>query len=380
MKKNNLLILAVAALGFAACANDETTAVNEKLAESNAISFRANVGGLMRAVDIDASTLQSNGFTVFATETGNTTIYFSEDVFRWDAGTSSYTSTTKHYWPSSDALDFYAYASNGSSTITHTKDTKVFEITPASDAANQSDFVFANTNDKSKGTSADNATYYGKNGVVLNFRHAMSKVTIKIVNSNTTLTATVKDVTLDYIDNKGTYTYSGSVSGTNTDGKGVSLLKFADWKNTGATKISYTQTATTTSYTSATAATALPTPFILVPHTLTTAATYSSATADSPFNGANIQIELKLQNTKNNAYIIGGAGAYETAMWNLPAGSWEPGKHYIYTVDVAGGGYYTTNQDSDSDLDPILEDAIIKFVSVTVDNWSDQTGIDVNNN
>ena len=49
MKKNNLLILAVAALGFAACANDETTAVNEKLAESNAISFRANVNGVMRA-------------------------------------------------------------------------------------------------------------------------------------------------------------------------------------------------------------------------------------------------------------------------------------------------------------------------------------------
>lgn len=48
MKKNNLLILAVAALGFAACTNDETTAVNEKLAESNAISFRANVAGNMR--------------------------------------------------------------------------------------------------------------------------------------------------------------------------------------------------------------------------------------------------------------------------------------------------------------------------------------------
>lgn len=50
MKKNNLLILAVAALGFAACANDETTAVNEKLAESNAISFRSLVNGNMRAV------------------------------------------------------------------------------------------------------------------------------------------------------------------------------------------------------------------------------------------------------------------------------------------------------------------------------------------
>lgn len=67
---------------------------------------------------------------------------------------------------------------------------------------------------------------------------------------------------------------------------------------------------------------------------------------------------------------MGSAGAYETAMWNLPAGSWEPGKHYIYTVDVAGGGYYPTNHDTNEDLDPILEDAVIKFVSVTVDNWS----------
>lgn len=380
MKKNNLLILAVAALGFAACANDETTAVNEKLAESNEISFRTTVAGHMRSADITGTTLQGSGFTVFATETGNTTIYFSEDNFTWNAGTSSYTSTTKHYWPSSGALDFYAYASNGSSTITHTKDTKVFEITPASDVANQSDFVFANTNDKSKGTSADNATYYGKNGVVLNFRHAMSKVTIKIVNSNTTLTATVNKVTLGYIDNKGTYTYSGSVLDTNTDGENTSLLKFADWKNTGATKTSYEQTATTTSYTSATAATALPAPFILVPHTLTTATTYANSTLGSEFNGANIQIELKLQNTKTLAYIMGTSGAYVTAMWNLPACDWEPGKHYIYTVDVAGGGYYTTNQDSNSDLDPILEDAIIKFVSVTVDDWSDQTGINVNNN
>jgi len=367
MKKNNLLILAVAALGFAACANDETTAVNEKLAESNAISFRTLVGGQMRSADIDGAGLQTLGFKVFATETSTTNIYFSEDDFTWD-GTSSYTSSTKHYWPSSGSLDFYAYAKNGSSTISHTGDTKVFVITPAAAAANQSDFVFANTNGKSKSTSAS--------GVVLNFRHAMSKVTIKIKNSDAYLTATVKDVTLGYIDDKGTYTYSGSVSGTNTDTKDASLLKFADWANTDATKTSYVQTATTTSYTSATEATALPTPFILVPHTLTTATAYSAATEGSAFNGANVKVELKLQNTKNNAYIIGGAEAYETAMWNLPAGSWEPGKHYIYTVDVAGGGYYPTNHDSDEDLDPILEGAVIKFISVTVDDWTDFDGND----
>lgn len=59
MKKNNLLILAVAALGFAACANDETTAVNEKLAESNAISFRTSVTGNMRAAILTTSNLNS---------------------------------------------------------------------------------------------------------------------------------------------------------------------------------------------------------------------------------------------------------------------------------------------------------------------------------
>lgn len=375
--KKNLFILGIAALAFAACSNDEVVEVNQ----GEAISFRPLINNVTRATDITATTLEGSGFTVFATVAGNTTLYFGEDNFTWDGTSNSYNSSTKHYWPSSGSLDFYAYAKNGSSTITHTANTKVFEITPASEATDQSDFVFANTNGKSKGSSAADATYYGKNGVVLNFRHAMSKVTVKIVNSNSTLTATVNDVTLGYIDNKGTYTYSGSTLSTNTDGKNTDFLKLTgDWDNTGATKTSYTQTASTTSYTSATAATALPTPFILVPHTLTTATTYSDAAADSPFNGANIKIELKLQNTVTSAYIMGGSSAYVTAMWNLPAGSWEPGKHYIYTVDVAGGGYYPTNHDTSNDLDPILEDAVIKFVSVTVDDWSDQTGINVNNN
>ena len=49
-----------------------------------------------------------------------------------------------------------------------------------------------------------------------------------------------------------------------------------------------------------------------------------------------------------------------------------PGKKYTYTIDLAGGGYYETNQSEttvDEDLDPILGDAVIKFVTVTVDDW-----------
>ena len=57
--------------------------------------------------------------------------------------------------------------------------------------------------------------------------------------------------------------------------------------------------------------------------------------------------------------------------------NWEPGKKYTYTVDLAGGGYFEENQDEttvDADLDPILDGAVIKFVSVTVDDWVDYDG------
>lgn len=368
--KNKYFILAAAALALAACSNDETVE-SAALSESNAISFRPFVNNVTRSTDIIATTLQSSGFKVFATEYNDKNkLYFSETDFTWD-GTASYTSANKYYWPSTGALDFYAYASNGSSTITHTANSNVFEITPATTAADQSDFVFANTNNKSKGTSLDDATFYGKNGVPLNFRHALSKVTVKLKNSNTATTVTVKDVTLGYINNKGTYTYSGSTTNTNTDAHDTENLKYTDWGWEGATKTTYTQTASTTSYTSATDATALPTPFILVPQTLVKATAYSAATASSAFNGAYIKAEIKIQNRENNAYIVGGADTYVTALWPLQDIIWNPGYHYIYTVDLAGGGYSETNKDDDADLDPILENAEIKFVSVQVDAWDE---------
>ena len=58
--------------------------------------------------------------------------------------------------------------------------------------------------------------------------------------------------------------------------------------------------------------------------------------------------------------------------------TWNPGYHYIYTVDLAGGGYYEKNNDDEAGLDPILEGAEIKFVTVTVDEW-DEANYNVGN-
>lgn len=386
--KKIFFFAALAAVALASCSSDETVAVNEAAADANTISFRTNVSGMTRATDITGTTLQSSGFTVFAT-VGSTfdTKYFNETAFTYDGGTSTYTSATKNYWPSSGSLDFYAYAYNGADEqVTHTAQTKAFTVTPNATAANQTDLVFANTNGKTKdGTYNEGAKKYGADGVPLNFRHAESKITIKLKNSSTTLKVTVGDVTIGYLNTVGTYTYSGSTTNADTD-HASEYLKFADWTDKSGTG-SYTQTATTTSYTSATETTALPQSFILIPQALTTATAYSGTTArdgetpGSPFNGAFITVQLKIQNAANNAYIVGADGDnYVTALWPLPTGTWNPGYHYTYTVDLAGGGYYPDNHDTNTDLDPILEGAEIKFVSVDVDSWADGGNTDVNNN
>ena len=136
MKKNNLLILAVAALGFAACANDETTAVNEKLAESNEISFRTFVGGNMRAADQNLSTLQEadKGFfvTAYYNDGTNPAVeYFDNVQFKWDSGTSTFVSDKKYYWPASGSLDFFAYAPAVKTNELARTDYKTFTVTPS---------------------------------------------------------------------------------------------------------------------------------------------------------------------------------------------------------------------------------------------------------
>ena len=371
--KKNLFIIAAAALALASCSNDEIIE-SAAFSDSNAISFQPYIGGVTRASDIDATSLQSTGFKVFATvESDFSTIYFNETEFTYSDGT--YTSTPKYYWPASGNLDFYAYAYSGSDgQVTHTAQTKAFTVTPASAAANQTDLVFANSNGKLKDGVYNTSKHYGADGVPLNFRHAESKVTVQLQNTNSSLKITVKDVAIGYLNTTGTYTYSGSTTNTDTE-HASEYLKFADWTAKSGTG-SYSQTASTTSYDGVTSAAGLPQSFILIPQALTVATTYSGSdvrdgdTPGSDFQGAFITVELKIQNQKTNAYIVGDGSTYVTAMWPLTALTWNPGYHYTYTVDLAGGGYYLDNHTGDAGLDPILAGAEIKFVDVTVDAWA----------
>ena len=373
MKKNNLLILAVAALGFAACANDETTAVNEKLAESNAISFRANVNGLMRGIDVNQTWLQngSNGFKVRATLSSSGDQYFPETQYTYSAGT--YTSTQKYYWPQTEALDFFAWAASGSD-VAHTA-TYEFTVTPNTAAASQSDLVVACTKNKTKAGEYDpsdvynssagsKTSKYGANGVPLNFRHAGTKVTITLTNGNTAgLDFDIRDASICNVKGSGVFTFDPTTATDNqtTTSNGGATLALSQWEtSTVPTTTNYSQTITSL--------TTLAQDWILIPQTFTYATVYSGANVNDPFTGPCIKVSLKIKNPGSDIYIVGSASGendgYVTAMWPLsapaPASGWLPGKKYTYTVDLA-----------------ILDGAEIKFVTVTVDEWpaGDATGV-----
>ena len=354
--RKNLFFFAAAALALASCSNDETVAVNE----SDAISFRPLVENVTRATDVHFN-VSGDQFTVTAFPQGTTvTPYFSNVVFTGDGTT--FTSATKYYWPENGSLDFYAHSPSTSGQFTKT-DYKTFVVTPSTTAADQIDFVYANTNGKTKENSGT--------GVTINFRHAESKIAIKVKNTSADLKFDVTGWKVGYLSSSGTFTYAGS----NTDTQNNALLDGSYWGSlttaTADTKYentfsSQTIAASTTTDTQITGSTEM----ILVPQSQNAATAYASSDANAKVTGSYIAVKMTIKSSANDA-IIASEG---WAIWPV-AFTWVPGKKYTYIVDLAGGGYSETNTDTDADLDPILGGAEIKFVTVTVDDWTNESDI-----
>lgn len=367
--KKKLLILAVAGLALASCSNDETVAVNNN--DPDAISFRPQVSGVTRALNITTDALQSQGFNVTAIINGGSTAYFTGADYTWNSTANAYTCTTKHYWPSEGSLDFYAYSPISDTYVGTGKqiektDYKTFIVTPSTTPADQVDLVYANTNAKTKGTDGKVST--------LNFRHAESNIVIQLKNTSTDLKFTVNNVAIGYILPTAQFAYTGSTDGTtpvtNTDAAAGYYL--TGWGTPSGTRTSYSQEAETKAYAAGASATPLSSNMILIPQTIVAATTYvgGEGTDKNEFHGAYISVELKIQDSSDH-YIVGTSSTYVTAMWPLTTITWLPGHKYTYTVDLKGGGYYLTNHDDNADLDPILEGAEIMFANVTVDGWTE---------
>ena len=351
--KKQLLFIAAAGLVLASCSQDETIEVNT----SEAISFRTFVNAQTRA---DITTDNIAEFNV--TAMNGDKAYFEDVTFTKDETTSTFKSATPYYWPTGN-LDFYAYSPSSNGQVSRT-DYKTFVVTPSGTPGDQVDFVYANTKGKNKGNS-------GASGVALNFRHTGSKIVFQVKNTAANMKFEVTQWKVGFLDNKGTFTYADA----NTDEKNTVQLAYNDWSENTTYSAENTYTNTLTAAKSVAASTSdaalLDGEMILIPQKPNKATAYAAAGAGSKVNGSYVALEIKIMNNDEAGTLIQDK---TWAIWPV-AFSWEPGKKYTYTIDLAGGGYYETNVDGsetdDTELDPILENAVIKFVDVTVDVWAD---------
>lgn len=410
--KKNLFILAAALAVCYSCSNDEVIE-SAALNDSNAISFRPLMNKMTRAADANLTT---TGFRVTATKTSDASkVYFSNVDFTSSTPATTFASATKYYWPSSYNLDFFAYAPIASDVVGDGKQIipwetttpgydansfKTFKVTPATAAASQVDFVYANTDAWGKidqdPSNAGTHTHYidgTPEGVTINFRHTESKVAVKLYNSNSSnITVLVRDVSICNINTVGVFTYDDS---GNTDTQNTTTAAdgniFAQSLWTPSTPGSYTQTVAATENeddfnVAVGSAAQFGEDWILIPQSLTYATAYdNTASTPYPFAGVCLKIRLQIKNAAGETeFIVGGTAntggadsdGYVTALWPLssPAGGWVPGTKYTYTVDLAGGGYWEKNDTGDQALDPILAGAEIKFVTVTIDTWDEADG------
>jgi hypothetical protein len=242
--------------------------------------------------------------------------------------------------------------------------------TAGTNPASQVDLVYAATKGKNK---ASNST-----GVALNFRHTGAKIVCKVQNGSSTLKFGVEGWKVGYLSPSGVFTFADDNTDGNNTGSGTTL-DYNQWDSWGTRSVDteYASTFTKKVIAANAGVTDLDGEMILVPQALTAATDYASTAPNAKLNGTFIAVKLYILNAANDALIAGGveAGSPTTiwAIWPIGGYNWEPGKKYTYTIDLAGGGYYEqNNSDGDDDLDPLLEGAESKFVTVTVDKWTDE--------
>lgn len=204
MNRKNLFILASAlasAAAMGACSSDESYSGPADEA-SGEIRFAAATES-SRANDITTNNLTS--FNVYAyTGTPAASNLFMDNVVVSKTSGNSWTYSPIKYWPANENVDFYAFA-----PTTWVGESGPLAPVPYNAVEGTEDIVYAVAPDLRGAAGQPNAQ------VVFNFRHALSKVTVKLSSSNENLKVRVSNVALSNIMTKGNFTFpEGSTSET----------------------------------------------------------------------------------------------------------------------------------------------------------------------
>lgn len=189
---DTLAAIAISA-ALAGCSQQEDMPL-PSYSDDGAIRFAAATE-YSRAGDITTGNLKA--FNVYAyTGTDQTPKLFMDNVTVTKTGTNTWTYSPVQYWPANESVDFYAFAPSswvGSSGP--------LAPVPYSSYPGHEDIVYAVSPDLTGSVGQANAQ------VIFNFRHALSKVTLKISSSDTKLKVDVSNIALSNIKSKGNFNF-----------------------------------------------------------------------------------------------------------------------------------------------------------------------------
>lgn len=218
-------------LGLVSCSSEADDPIATD--EDNIIRFTAASPQAQDRASADITTSNLKQFFVYGYLTSNGSLYMS-NVEVNKTGTNLWEYSPVKYWPSGDAINFYAYAPANMLAP---------GITPLDNIAftnsGNTDFIYAVSPDMTQPTSGSNAQ------VKFNFRHALAKVTVMLSSEETKLNVCVNNVTIAGVNQNGDFkfptastagnpeTAASSSIGTwsNLSGKGIAVLHMAQRKD-----------------------------------------------------------------------------------------------------------------------------------------------------
>lgn len=195
---------------LAGCTQDNPDNPGNAVSDSKAIMFAPNTV-YTRSGDITSSNLDK--FQVYAyTETGTNPTLFMDNVTVSRTSSNTWAYSPLEYWPTVP-VDFFAFAPAGNWAGAHGP---FGTLTPYTDYPGDTDLVYAVSRDNTGNTNGQNAQ------VILNFRHALSKVCINLSSSDENIEVKVSNVVMVNILTDGIFHFpSLSTSPLSTDTNSV---------------------------------------------------------------------------------------------------------------------------------------------------------------
>lgn len=350
MKKKNYLSAALLMAGMAAMSSCSENEASQSIPDDGAIRFAANTEFGTRAGDVTTNNLSAfNVYAYTVSDAGSSLFMDNVKVSKTSGNTWEY--SPLKYWPA-DKVDFYAYAPEswiGTSGV----------LAPVkySDSKADTDLVYA----VAKGLEGNGSQANGQ--VILNFRHALSKVTLLLSSTDSALKVNVTNVALANIKSTGEFSFPENTTAGSPDAQSTGTwANLADgytylfhMSSTQDEVVTLTETPTDLSESG------LGGPKFFIPQPLVwkssgaaddtyitlMCSVYDAKTGVKLWPNANTPKENLMEGSSNND------GLLKFPLSTDKFSEWQPGYHYVYNIIV----------NANSDMNPI------EFGNPTVDTF-----------